>query len=50
MKNYTFVVRLGGCGKNPQEAWDDAVEGFMLDPGPCEEDSIEDVEELDEDE
>jgi hypothetical protein len=33
MKRYTFHVYLGGEGNTPEEAWQDAVEGFALDPG-----------------
>jgi len=33
MKHYTFPVTLSGYGDNPQEAWEDAVEGFCHDPG-----------------
>lgn len=32
--NYTFKVHLGGCGNSPEEAWNNAVEGFMMEPGP----------------
>ena len=49
MKVYRFTIVLNGIGKTPDEAWDDAVEGFMLEPGPMPEpDEYEVVEELEE--
>lgn len=33
MKYYTFKVEIGGYGDTPEDAWDDAVAGFILDPG-----------------
>jgi hypothetical protein len=33
MKHYEFPITLSGDGNTPDEAWEDAVEGFMLDPG-----------------
>lgn len=32
-KTYHFKVTLAGTGKNADEAWNDAVESFQLDPG-----------------
>ena len=33
MKNFMFTVVLSGDGNTPEEAWRDAIEAFMLDPG-----------------
>lgn len=33
IKKYYFKVTLCGCGDTAEEAWSDAVEGFMLEPG-----------------
>ena len=33
MKRYEFAITLVGDGNTPDEAWNDAVEGFMLEPG-----------------
>jgi hypothetical protein len=33
MKRYEFTITLSGEGNNAQEAWEDAVEAFQLDPG-----------------
>jgi len=30
---YFFNVELSGTGNTPEEAWENAVEGFDLDPG-----------------
>lgn len=32
-KRYIFPVELVGSGETPEEAWQDAYEGFMNDPG-----------------
>ena len=32
-KRYLFDVTLVGSGETPEEAWDDAIEGFINDPG-----------------
>lgn len=37
-KRFIFPLELQGFGKNPEEAWADAIEGFTLDPGPYPED------------
>jgi len=37
MPKFLFSLNLVGCGKDPDEAWNDAVEAFMLDPGYAEE-------------
>ena len=44
-KTYHFTVVIAGTGRSPEEAWDDAVEGFSLDLGQCD-----DYEIIDEDE
>jgi hypothetical protein len=31
---FEFTITLYGFGDNPEDAWDMAVEGFILDPGP----------------
>lgn len=30
---YEFPIRLSGVGTTPEEAWEDAFEAFMQDPG-----------------
>jgi len=46
MKTYIFTICLIGSGNDEDDAWDNAVEGFTLDPGVTpESDSIEEVEE-----
>jgi len=32
-REYFFIIELVGTGKDPDEAWRDAVESFMQDPG-----------------
>jgi hypothetical protein len=50
MNTYIFTISLIGSGNNADEAWNDATEGFSLNPGPTPELwCIEKVEE-DEDE
>lgn len=44
-KMYSFVVRLNGTGNNPEEAWNDAVEGFIQEPGPYDPGDLDNVEE-----
>ena len=34
---YQFTVTLLGYGNTPDKAWQDAAEGFSLDPGPTPE-------------
>lgn len=49
-KNFEFTVYLAGTGNTPEEAWGNAVEGFIMDPGICpEEDSIEILEDMGDD-
>ena len=38
MKTYEFTITLLGNGKDEDEAWRDAAEGFSLDPGTTPED------------
>jgi hypothetical protein len=45
MKRYTFEVYLGGTGDTPEDAWENMLEGFFKDPGPCP-DEFETEEEL----
>lgn len=33
-KYYEFPITLGGWGDSEEEAWSDAVRGFIADPGP----------------
>jgi|TARA_R100000306_G_C4286278_1_gene97702 hypothetical protein len=40
MALYEFPICLAGLGDTPEEAWDDAVEGFILDPGHPDEHKI----------
>ena len=35
MRTYWFEVHLNGTGRTPDEAWNDAVENFCLEPGPA---------------
>jgi len=44
-KRYEFPITLSGYGKTPKEAWEDALEGFMQNPGVYEEYTEEEVEE-----
>lgn len=44
-KNFRFTIILNGLGNTPEEAWNDAVEGFMLDPGPVPEPNEYEIEE-----
>jgi len=30
---YEFTITLGGSGDTVEEAWEDAIEAFSLDPG-----------------
>jgi hypothetical protein len=32
MKIYHFTITLAGGGDNPDEAWEDAIEAFSLEP------------------
>ena len=42
MKTYHFTITLQGSGDTPEEAWEDAVEAFMQDPGePHETEEVE---------
>ena len=47
-KTYLFTVTLQGSGDTPEDAWEDAVEAFLEDPG--EPHVIEEVEEKTEEE
>lgn len=35
MKSFIFTIKLRGFGDTPEQAWNDAFENFMLDPGPA---------------
>ena len=35
MAQFTFPIVLSGSGETAEAAWDDAVDGFSLDPGTC---------------
>ena len=37
MKSFIFTIELRGFGDTPEQAWLDALENFMLDPGPAPE-------------
>jgi hypothetical protein len=37
MKSFIFTIKLRGFGDTPEQAWHDAFENFMLDPGPAPE-------------
>ena len=34
-----FTITISGRGQDPDECWQDAVEGFALDPGPTPDES-----------
>ena len=37
MPTYTFTVELRGSGQTQEEAWEDAIDSFAVDPGePCD--------------
>ena len=38
MNRYEFKVTLAGYGETPEEAWQDAIEGFYDDPGSYDDD------------
>jgi hypothetical protein len=44
-KRHLFPIILSGFGKIPEEAWQDAVEGFCLDSGDYDTFEIEEDEE-----
>lgn len=48
MKHYEFTITLSGCGDDVDEAWQDAVEGFIEEPGSVPDDSQVKVEDKDE--
>ena len=33
MPTYTFTVELKGSGQTPEEAWEDAIDSFAVEPG-----------------
>jgi len=33
MPTYTFTIELRGSGQTQEEAWEDAVDSFALEPG-----------------
>jgi hypothetical protein len=47
MKHYEFSITLSGDGETPEEAWEDAVTGFSLEPGAPDYDRMteEEIEE-----
>lgn len=48
MKTFFFTVELSGQGDTPEDAWENAVEGFSVDPGPCpDEFSVDDEDDSD---
>ena len=49
MRRWLFTLTMAGFGDNIDEAWDDAVEDFMLDPGPVPDESEIDYEYEDDD-
>jgi len=45
MNTYVFTITLQGSGDTPEEAWEDAIEAFIQDPGePHVTEEIEDEE------
>jgi len=49
MKRYEFTVTLNAMGETPDEAWEDALEGLMMDKGGVSEDEITLIEKLNRD-
>jgi len=49
MNHYEFEVVLSGYGETPEEAWDEAIEGFSMEPGTFDEGDILTVTKVDED-
>lgn len=50
MKHYEFHITIVGGGDSPDEAWQDAYEGFCQDPGITPDESEYTVEEEEGDE
>lgn len=49
MRRYEFKIWLSGYGETEEDAWEDAVEAFMEDPGsPPSEDDYEVYDDEDE--
>jgi len=48
-RHFEFKVTLSGYGKTPLEAWNEAIEGFYLEPGMFKKNDIILTEEVDED-
>lgn len=46
-RRYSFRITISGIGKNVNDAWQDAYEAFMLDPGDIPEKKDIKVEEID---
>jgi len=45
VNTYVFTITLQGSGDTPEEAWEDAIEAFVQDPGePHVIEEIEDEE------
>ena len=44
MKHFYFDVTLHGYGETPEDAWENALEGFVQDPGEAPEPSDEEDE------
>ena len=40
MNRYEFTITIGAEAHTAEEAWDEAVEGFSLDPGVAPEPSL----------
>ena len=47
MKRFYFDLTLSGIGETPEDAWENALEGFVQDPGEAPEPSEEEEEEDD---
>ena len=46
VNNYQFTITISGIGETPEVAWNDAVEGFTLNPGDYDPlDKVEVIEE-----
>ena len=38
MKTYTFVLEINATADSPEDAWNEAVAAFGMDPGVCPDD------------
>ena len=50
LKRYLFTITFPGVGESPEEAWEEAVEAFSLDPGNYDDFEIDNDFKIDEEE